>query len=517
MAVSNNPNSARQKMINLMYLVFIAMMALNIPAEVLDGFVLVDNSLKATTENSTIRNKQITANLHSAYLANPAKVGEWHALGTKVEKQSDEIFDYLGELKLRIVKEADGKDGDVNNIKRKENLDAAASVMLSPITGEGKKLKERIEGYRTDMSGLVDPSKKAIFESILSTKPKGTGPITHSWEDGLFENMPVAAVVTLLTKMQNDVRYIEGEVLSTLIKNIDEKDFRVNKVEALVIPKSQVVTSGMPFEAQLVLAAVDSTRRPEYFIGGNKLDNEWITIPSGGVGEHVVKGEIVADGQTYEYSTSYSVTASSAIVAPTLTSFLYESIENPVELGIPGVPSGAVRASIEGGGRIEKKLNEDNIWIVSGLDAAKSKLVKVVLTASVGGRSTTVNKEIKVRPLPPPAPFISYKDENGTTRKFKAGRISKGNLVNASGIEAAIDDGTLDIPYTVTGFTLMSIGGMGNDYIPEVSNSGEFTQRQRDIIRDMGKGKRFFISNVKALDPAGKSVSIDYSMEVIVN
>ena len=514
MAITNNPNSARQKMINLMYLVFIAMMALNIPAEVLDGFGLVENSLRATTENSTTRNEQIKESLHMAFISNPEKVGAWHTLGLDVKKQSDEMFDYLGELKLRIVQEADGKNGDVNNIKRKDNLHAAADVMLSPITDEGKKLKERVEGYRTNMSVHVDPSKKEIFESIFSTKPKGTGPIVQSWEDGLFENMPVAAVITLLTKMQNDVRYIEGEVLSTLLSNVDVKDFRVNKVEALVIPKSQVVTNGMPYEAQLVLAAVDSTRRPEYYLGGKLLENEWITISSGGIGEHRVEGEIISDGVTYPFSTSYSVTASSATVAPVLMNFLYEDFDNDVAVAMSGVPSGAIRASIEGSGSISLKAN--NIWTVRGLSIAKSPNVNVILSANVGGRSISERLEFKVRPLPPPTAFLSYKDENGTAQKYDGGLITRRRLLDAGKVLAAVDDGVLNIPHKVTGFTMMFIDGKGMS-IPEVSNSDEFTPRQRELIQNLPKGKLFYISNVKALNPAGRPVNIRYSIEIRVN
>ena len=514
MAISNNPNSARQKMINLMYLVFIAMMALNIPAEVLDGFGLVENSLRATTENSTTRNEQIKESLNLAFIANPAKVGEWHALGTNVKKQSDEMFNYLGEIKLRIVQQADGKEGNVNKIKRREKLDAAADVMLAPIVGEGKKLKERVESYRTNMSVLVEPSKKALFESILSTKPKGTGPITNSWEDELFSNMPVAAVITLLTKMQNDVRYIEGEVLSTLLTNVDEKDFRVNKVEALVIPKSQVVTNGMPYEAQLVLAAVDSTRRPEYYLNGKLLDNEWITISSGSIGEHKLEGEIKSDGFTYPFTTSYSVTASTATVAPVLMNFLYEEIDNDVAIAMSGVPSGSIRASIEGSGTMTLKAN--NVWTIRGLSLAKSPNVNVVLSANVGGRSISERIEFKVRPLPPPTARLIYKDENGTDQKYEGGLITRRRLLDAGKVLAAVDDGLLDIPYKVTGFTMMFTDGKGMS-IPEVSNSDEFTPRQRQLIQDLPKGKLFYISNVKALHPSGSPVTIKYPIEIRIN
>ncbi|MDR2916820.1 MAG: gliding motility protein GldM [Tannerella sp.] len=514
--VSNNPNSARQKMINLMYLVFIAMMALNVSSEVLDGFELVEHSLRASTENTTTRNEHIMANLDRAYQANPAKVGEWRAMGVNVKAQSDDLIKYIEELKLRIVQESDGKDGDVENIEHKDDLEAASRVMLAPVVGEGKKLKERLDGYCTTMCSVVgDPSKRTMFESMLSTDPvKKAGVVANSWETALFENMPVAAAVTLLTKIQSDVRTVEGEVLSTLITNVDVGDYRVNKIEALVIPKSQIVTSGMPYEAQIVLAAVDSTKQPEYYLGETLLKNNMISISTGGTGDRTLSGKVVADGETYSFDAKYAVTESTATIAPTLMNFLYESIDNDMEIAMPGVPSGAVKASLTGHGSVVFK--DKNIWTVKGLSISSSPKVTVTLTASVGGRNVSASKEFTVRPLPDPLPFISYKDANGTVRKFKGGTFPKRNLMDASGLQAAIDDGALNVPYTVTGFTLTSVDALGN-YIPEVSNSGEFTPRQKDFIRNLARGKRFYISNVKALDPAGKPVAIAYSMEVIVN
>lgn len=513
--VSSNPNSPRQKMINLMYLVFIAMMALNVSSEVLDGFELVENSLRASTENSTRRNEQVKMNLDRAYQANPTKVEEWYKLGTLVKVQSDELYKYIDELKLRIVQEADGDKGDVENIDHKDNLDAASQVMLAPVVGEGKKLRERIDEYCETMCDMVgDPSKRVMFETVLSTKaPKKAGVTAASWEIALFENMPVAAAITLLTKIQNDIRYVEGETLSTLLTNVDVGDFRVNKVNAFVIPKSQIVTSGMPYEAQIVLAAIDSTRKPEYYLGETLLRDNLISIPTGGVGDRVFTGKVLSDGETYVYEAKYSVTESSATIAPVLMNFLYESIDNDLEIAMPGVPSGAVKPSISHGQIIPK---EKNIWTVKGLNIASSPKVTVTLNAIVGGRNVSESKEFTVRPLPDPLPFIPYKDADGRTRKFKGGIISKRNLVDAAGVQAAVDDGMLDIPHTVTGFTLTTVDAMGN-YMPEVSNSGEFTQRQKDLIRNMARGKRFSISNVKALDPAGRPVTIQYAMEVIVN
>ncbi len=519
--VSNNPNSARQKMINLMYLVFIAMMALNVSSEVLDGFELVEHSLRASTENSTTRNEYIMANLDRAYQANPTKVGEWRAMGVNVKSQSDDLVKYIEELKLRIVQESDGKDGDVEDIEHKDDLEAASRIMLAPVVGDAKKLKERLDGYCATMCNVVDdPSKKTMFESILSTKPvKKAGVVANSWETALFENMPVSAVVTLLTKMQSDIRTVEGEVLSTLITNVDADDYRVNKIDAFIVPKSQIVTSGMPYEAMIVLAAVDSTRRPEYFLNGRKLENNIIKIPSGAIGDHSITGEVTTDGNTYPFSTNYSVTASTATIAPALMNFLYESIENDLEIAMPGVPSGAVRAELRGNnghGKIERKPNTNNIWTVTGLNMKSAPEVEVVLIANVGGSSVSESKSFKVRELPDPLPYLVYQDTDGRSRKYTGGLLPKRNLMDVTGVLAAVDDGLLNIPHKVTGFTLSFTDGMGNT-IPEISNSSEFTPRQKDLIRNLARGKQFSIYNVKALKPSGEPVNIKYSITVIVN
>ncbi|MDR3253099.1 MAG: gliding motility protein GldM [Tannerella sp.] len=514
--ISNNPNSPRQKMINLMYLVFIAMMALNVSSEVLDGFEIVENSLRKSTEEATKRNEDAKSDLNRAYEANPAKVKEWYEKGLDVKDRSDELYDYIDELKLRIVQKTDGAKGDVHNIEHKDDLEAASTVMLAPVVGAGRKLREHIETYRTDMGNLVDASKKNLFESMLTTETvRKAGIMATSWENAMFDNMPVAAAITILTKLQNDIRYVEGEVLSTLITNVDVGDYRVNKIKAFVIPKSQIVTSGAPYEAQIVLAAVDSTKQPEYYLGTTKLKDNIISIGTSGagIGERTFAGYVMAEGEKYLFEEKYSVTESSATIAPLLMSFLYESIDNDLEMSMPGVPSGAVVPSISSG---TVKFKEKNIWTVSGLDLAKAPEATITLTSNVSGRQSSESKVFKVRPLPDPQPFIAYKDANGSPRKFTGGLVAKRTLIEATGVQAAIDDGVLLVPHSVTGFTLVFIDGMGNS-IPFVSNSQEFTPQQKERIRDLARGKRFYISTVKALNPAGRPVTIKYSMEVIVN
>ena len=137
MAIKKRPVSPRQKMINLMYVVLMAMLALNISTEVLNGFSIVEESLNRTTANSSAENAAIYGDFSEQMKKNPAKVKEWFEKATQVKEMSDSLYNFAQQLKEAIVREADGKDGDVKNIENKDNLEAAGIVMLAPGTGKG--------------------------------------------------------------------------------------------------------------------------------------------------------------------------------------------------------------------------------------------------------------------------------------------------------------------------------------------------------------------------------------------
>ena len=517
MPVSNSPNSSRQKMINLMYLVFIAMMALNVSSEVLKGFEVVEQSLQKSITNSSHRNELAMKDLEFFYELYPAKAQEEYTKGQNVRKEAEDLFNYIEGLKIRIVQETDGRNGDLTNIKNKENLDAAARVMLAPVIGEGRKLRERIETYRTDMAGLVaDPEKTSVIESVLDLElPFSNG---RNWETVLFDNMPVTAAITILTKLQSDIRYVEGEVLSSLQSSaIDVEAYRVNDINAMVIPQSQIVMQGTPYKAQIVLAALDTTQKPAIFITGanEPLQDNWYTGSSSVIGEHRFSGMLsLGPNREYPFNSSYFVTEQMAIIAPVLTNMLYETIPNDVTVAIPGVPSGSVTASISAG-TIRHK--EGNVWTVSPPSASTTNEVKIILTGNVvGGSPITVEQPFRVRRLPPPRPYIAYRDDSGVVQKFEGGTIARRYLLEANALSASIDDGVLDIPYPVTGFQVRFYDSMGK-LVPMMSQSGSFTQEQIASIRELPRGRQFYITNITVTNPSGQQESLRGSIDIIVN
>ena len=146
-------------MINLMYVVLMAMLALNISTEVLNGFSIVEESLNRTTSNSSKENESIYSDFLEQMKTNPEKVKAWFDKATMVKQMSDSLYNYAQSLKEQIVKEADGDDADLNNIVGKDNLEAAAHVMLAPGTGQGKKLYDAINSYRERILKMVNDDR----------------------------------------------------------------------------------------------------------------------------------------------------------------------------------------------------------------------------------------------------------------------------------------------------------------------------------------------------------------------
>lgn len=509
MGSNNTRLSPRQKMINLMYIVLTAMLALNVSSDVLNGFTQVEEGLKRTNTNVEERNAGILASLEAFAAQNPDKGRRWYDKATEVRRVTDGIYNRIDSLKRLIVIEADGSDGDVDNIQNRDNLEAASVVMLAGTKSRGAALRRDLDAYRTYITSLVtDTVKRVSLEKTLSTAPvlrKGTLG-KQSWEESKFDNQPVVAAVTLLTKLQNDVKFAEGEALQNLLANVDAGDVRVNELNAFVIPQSRFVMRGGKYSANIVLAAVDTTARPEVYINGAKLANDrgLYEFNPGSTGTFDYSGYLEVphgDGSVtrHPFQSSYTVIEPTATVSATMMNVLYAGIDNPISISVPGVPTGKVSATMTNG----TLTRSGDHWVAHPQKVGDEAVVSV--SAEMDGRPMSMAQtKFRVRKLPDPTPYIAFKDAQGNTSHYKGGGrgLSKSLLLAAPGIEAAIDDDLLNIAFKVLSFETVFFDSMGNA-IPEVSNGAQFSQRQKDSFRRLSRGKRFYISRVKAVGPDG--------------
>lgn len=523
MAIKKRPLSPRQKMINLMYVVLMAMLALNISNEVLNGFTIVEESLTRTTKTSSGRNEaiyrkfQIEAEDDSTVMYNFRKA-------TKLKEWSDSLYNYVGELKLAIVREADGKSADLKDIKSKDDLEASSHVMLAPVTGQGQKLYDSINAFKKRLLAMIkDEGVRRVIENNLTTEiPKASRTLGKNWQECLFENMPVAASITLLTKLQSDVRYAEGETLHYLAEEagIDPDavitEAKVNNFNAFVIPNSQTVTRGGKFTARIVMAAIDSTQRPKIYVGGTEINSngiyERVCTSSG---EFTLSGviEMLSDkGEPIrrEFNQKYTVVDPTATVSADLMNVLYAGYNNPMSVSVPGVPLNKVSMTMTGG-----SLTSNGNGKYTARPTSPGSDVTFTVTANMNGTNQQMGQfKFHVRKLPDPIAYINIPVQNGTDR-FKGGGMTKAQVLGVTTLSAAIDDGLLDIPFKVLSFEAVFFDNMGNA-VPQKSDGAEFSAKQKSLFRSLSRGKRFYISRVVAIGPDGIQRTLPQAMEIIM-
>lgn len=511
--------SPRQKMINLMYIVLTAMLALNVSSDVLNGFTLVEDGLKRTNSNVSDRNAALYMQLEEFTRQNPQKGKPWLDKAADVRRQTLSLYKYIDSLKLAIVRDADGVDGKVDNILNQDNLEASSKVMVT--YGNGAKLERRLAAYRKYIAAYIaDPKKQAAIQKALATEPvlqKGSM-IKVPWVSGMFENMPVVASVTLLSKLQNDLLFAEGEALQTLVASVDAGDVRVNKLDAFVIPNSKLVMRGGKYSADIVLAAVDTTQRPAIFVNGRQLPANTRTYEfmAGQTGTFTYSGYLDVtrgDGTTsrYPFQSDYTVIEPTATVSATMMNVLYAGINNPISISVPGVAQNAVSATMTNG----SLTRSGDHWNAHPTRVGAECVITV--TATLEGRSQTVSTStFRVRKLPDPTAYIAYKDSKGNENHYKGSKpFAKSLLLAANGLDAAIDDDLLNVHYSVVDFETIVFDSMGNA-MPEKSAGSRFSERQKTSFRRLLRGKRFYITRIRAKGPDG--IVRDLSpMEVIVN
>ena len=507
-------------MINLMYIVLTAMLALNVSSDVLDGFVQVEDGLARSNATVGRRNDALYQRLSDFADQNPEKGRPWLDKASQVRARAEGLYALIDSLKLAIVIESDGKDADVSAIRRRDDLEAASVVMLGASDAKGPMLRDNIASYRDFIVDLLaDSVKSASIADALSTAPiRLPGTVNaRPWEQAKFENQPVVAAVTHLTKLQNDIRFAEGEALGHLLSAVDAGDVRVNEINAFVIPQSRMVMRGGKYSANIVLAAVDTTARPSIVVNGKPLANEhglyeFATSQTGNFDYSGYLEVTHGDGSTtrHPFSSSYTVMEPSATVSATMMNVLYAGINNPLSISVPGVPLSAVSATMTNG----SLTRNGDTWIARPSKVGENAVITV--TATIDGRQQNVaTSTFRVRRLPDPTAYISFTGQNGAKERYKGGKpFSKALLTQAPGVAAAIDDDMLNIDFEVLGFETVFFDQMGNA-MPELSQGASFSAKQREQFKRLSRGKRFYISRIRAKGPDGVTRELS-PVEVIV-
>lgn len=535
--MAGNNLSPRQKMIGMMYLVLTALLALNVSKEVLNAFQNVNGGIERTTKNFNSKNEEVYNQFLLAAETNPSKAGPWKDKAFSVKQKSDSIVSFIQKLKYEIVLAADKEvtllgvkepiksayedlSNDYKNllmvdIQKMSNREKAGEIMI--IQGNGELVKQSLINYRDYLLTLTNGTsisnsliKTFDFNDITNKKN-----ISESWVNYNFNDMPLVAAITLLSKIQADVRNAESDAIKHLQKEIDAGSLKFTSAEAIHIPRSNYVFLGDSFTADVFLAAKDSTQNPVIYVGEYELDengmykmvgNDYDSIPvRGGKGKFAVKtrkqgyqkwsgliGMKTDEGlKMYPFDGEYQVAAQSFVVSPTKMNVLYllGDMGNPVDVSVPGVSKDKIRVSCDNG--IIKKVG--NSWEVFPKKPGKAK---ISVSAEIQGKVRTMGvMEFRVKRPPKPVAKINIADKNNQIQKDQ---FSSRNFK----VIALLEGFDFDIKNTVVGFSIECL--YKGDLYDYTVKSNRPSDEMKEFVGFLPVGSVVTLFNIKSKDPSGK-------------
>lgn len=510
----------RQKMINMMYLVLTAILALNVSKEVLDSFTRLDADLVRSGHAHEMR----SANEYDAFAALAERIPEKYrapyAQATVLRYEADSLVRHIERMKALVMAECEGlpmdqvlkhnPDGTDSlmasaAIDRKDDRDALTRLLVGSEPGEPKQgantaseLKQRVAVFRAKlmaMTGEKEPRLTASIEKLfdLADQRDASGTL-NNWESLNFYDVPVVAGIASLSKLQTDIRSAEMDVLKWMLASVEAGDAKVDRLMAAVIPQSHHVMVGDSFRASVFLAAYDSRNTPEILYDGAPLPIDadgraMLRLPANGLGERKGSGTIRFRGPNgpleFPYVVGYQVVAPTLVASPTKMNVLYRFVENPIDLSVPGVPAERMSAAISNGSIVR---GPNGSWIAKP-GAGNDARVEGIVTMPEGGTRRIGPVLFRVKDLP--APSVIFLGKNSTDTK-----VERSLLQDPKCVSARLVGSEFDVQFEVLSFELQIM--RGNQIIPfDRVQGGCPDEDMKTALKALKRNDRVFLMDVK--------------------
>jgi gliding motility-associated protein GldM len=502
------PKEPRQKMINIMYLVLTALLALNVSAEILNAFKTVDDSLTSTNKTIANSTSTILKSLEDK-MGDPTsmvKAKIWYPKAQQAQQVSNEMYDYIQSLRTRILKEAGFNPNAENKFDssfKLDNLDIATRIMVEE--KEGPKLRARLEKYKNDLLA-IDPAIASEFKNALQINteaPKAQDKTNKSWEAAYFHMVPTVAAVTILSKFQNDVRTSENKVIAFCHQQVGQVVVRFDRFEPIIGQSSNYLMPGQQLEIKAGVGAFSNMAKPTISIGGvtQQIGDSgfvrYTTQAAQGLGQktipiHITYKDQDGNDKVIDRVVNYTVGQASTAIALPEMNVLYIGYPNKVTVSAAGV--GAEKITISApGANIERTGNGEFIVHVS------SQADNFVITASAEGK-TIGSAAYRVRNIPQAIAKVG---------DFKSGAyVNLGALAAQAGVNASIENFPLPLKYTVSRFTVVGFNDDG-DIVKEICQGNLFSPRAKQIIRGLKSGDIISFEDIQCVGPGGRNMKLD--------
>ncbi|SCY70100.1 type IX secretion system motor protein PorM/GldM [Flavobacterium caeni] len=493
----------RQKMINLMYLVFIAMLALNMSKEVLSAFGLMNEKFEGVNKDAAEYNGSLFGQLESKAGENAAQFAEPFRKAKEVKVISDNFYKYVESLKKDITT---GIEKDKDGKLPYEAMDKGDKIDEDWFEGDGlskkgKEIMSTIDKYKKDLIAAMgnDVKYKFIVDDINSkfstADVKAQDGAKKMYLDYHYKGFPSIASLTKLSAVQNDIRKTEQDIYNGLIGNTQAKAASMKNYKAIVITDKNAFFSGESVTGRVVLGRYDESTVPTAVtVNGSavKIENGQavFSFGAGSVGEHDINGKFtfIEDGKEVPIPIegSYVVVPkpNSATISADKMNVVYRGVVNPMTISFAGVSDNNVSASAPG---MTKGGKPGKYEIRPGQGTELTINVNAKLP---DGKSVSDKKTFRIKGIPAPAGTI--RGEQGVVKGPKSSLL-------VSTVGAKLNDFDFEVGLTVTGFNLKVAGK------PTVVVSGnKLNSQAQAVLSTVSRGDQVTISEIKVkLDGAG--------------
>jgi gliding motility-associated protein GldM len=530
--------SPRQKMINMMYLVLTALLALNVSKEILDSFVTINNGLETTKLSLADKVNAQYKTFEDYAKEKPEKYGAAWTQAQGVRKSGQDLIAYIDTIKARVIREAeqiphdsvvskiDGSIVSLGKVDKKDSNDELTNLMIGdePATPKDEPysavdLRRQLDAFKTQVKAMRpdDADFTAAMDRIFDfSDRKDASGTMNTWESINFYHVPLAAGVTILSKIQADVRNAEGEVVKRILDSVEGKSFKFNKLTAIIRPLSSAVTVGSKYQAEIFLGAYDDTNIPEVYICGPgarvdtsstpiKIVGEAIKLPMNGAraqleqaassaGLKTVTGIIKfkpvgGNEEVQPFTAEYDVAAPTLVVSPTKMNVFYRGVDNPVSVSVSGYIDKNIVASTTNG-----TLSRSGDGYIMRPGKESKAMISATVTNPDGSKKSMPGMEFRVKNVPNPQPFFGGKSINDET-------IKKAELTAAAGVIAKMIDFDFDLKFEIVEFKLTMV--VSGTPIEKMTKGAAVSGDMREMLAKAKPGQKVYIEGIKARGPDG--------------
>ena len=506
--------SPRQKMINLMYLVLIAMLALNMSKEVLTAFGIMNDKFVENNSTSASKNKDFLSKIAQKAKDEPQQYSVINSKAKNISKTSQEFYSFLDGVKGQI--EAPYVEDKVDGVLPYESMDKGDHVDEAWFKGDnmtkkGEGVVAAFDKYRNDMTNLLgdgNDALKGVLNAKFNTEAiKAKDGAKKTWLDYNFKGFPSIASLAKVSSMQSDVKSLESEVLSRLLSGKQEQALSFSNYRAIVIPEKTAFFSGENFKGRIVLGRVDDSTKPNSVeLNGQQIDKKnfkdggvVLDFPAGAVGERELKGKFVflENGKPVEVAieNSYAVVPkpNSATISADKMNVVYRGIPNPMTISFAGISADKVSASAAG----LRKSGKGYMMTPS-----KGREVTINVTGTLpDGSKVSDKKKFRIKDIPRPAAAVSG--------AFGSIKKSKSSLKSAT-ISAVLEDFVFDLKLKVNSFRFKVPGQ------PTITVNGrKLNDRAKSALARAKRGDQVSIFGLKA-SVVGSPIKLKDASPVII-